>query len=154
MNKPYISSLTLIQLHFPWDLALLSLGGVPPLVGWSFLQICQMGMLGPASKSQIQSSSTPIQSSHALICSFGSTLFTYAKSSRWVPLGFPLTWLGLPRSTSLNYLWYNLNQVGSFPIFTKPLQLGPNLYTILIPQIQFYALIISSLLSHQRNFEL
>ena len=153
MNKPQISSLTIIRLHFPWDLTLVTLGG-GALFGWV---VFSSDMSDGYAQTRLKIID-PILKHPDLVISCPNLLFWVhfvhlCKNPRWDPLGFSFIWLDLTRSTSLNYLWYNLNQVGLFPTFTKPPQLGPNLYITLIPQIQSYPLIISPLLSIAKTQE-
>ena len=146
MNEPQISSFTLIRLHFPWYLALVTLGG-GALLGWVAI-------------------SSDLSDWHAQTCLriidlifkhldlvilcpdllFWVHFVHLCKKPRWVPSGFPFIWLDHPRSTSFTHFWYKLIQFGSFPIFTKPPRLSPNLHTTLIRQIQSYPPIISPLL--------
>ena len=146
MNKPQITSFTKIELHLPWDLALVTLGG-GALFGWViFSSNLSDGYAWTHLKIIDLIFKHPDLVISCLDLLFWVHFVHLCKNPRWVPLGFPFIWLDLPRSTSLTHLWYNLIQVGSFPIFTKPPQLGPNLHTTLIRQIETYPLIISPLL--------
>ena len=133
MNKPYISSFLKNRLHFPWDLALVTIGG-GALLGWVAISLdlsdgyawTRLKIIYPILKHPVL-----VISCHDLL--FWVHFVHLCKNPRWVPLGFSFIWLDLTRSNSLKCLQYNLNQVGLFPPFTKPSQLGPNLYTTLIP---------------------
>ena len=119
----------LIRLHFPWDLVLVTLGG-GALLGW----VAVSSDLSDGYAWTHLKIIDPTLKHLDLVLSCPDLLFWVhfvhlCKNSRWVPLGFHFIWLDLPRSISLTHLWYNLIQVGLFPIFTKPPQLGPNLHT-------------------------